>query len=95
VRELKNIVERCLIFCDRGEIDVADLPVEVRSVGGEPKADAGAEAEGGLGTLDDAEKTHIQRALMATGWNKSRAAKILAIDRNTLHAKIKRHGLGQ
>ncbi len=121
VRELRNVVERCLIFCDRENIDVPNLPAEVRgaiSLPTVPRATAltpaplaratedetvgaasGAIAVNGeamgIGTLEEMEKTLIHKALLASEGNKSKAARLLAIDRNTLYAKIKRFGLGR
>jgi len=90
VRELRNIVERCLILAEGERIEVADLPVEVRA-GAPPAASAGAGPE--PVTLDDVERRHIERTLASTGGNKTRAASLLGIDRATLYAKIKRYGL--
>jgi DNA-binding NtrC family response regulator len=99
-RELKNIIERCLIFCEKEAIDIADLPAEVRTAESAAHAAAAlssaAEAQGpdaGIATLEHAEQTQIRRALQVAGGNKSKAAKMLAIDRNTLHAKMKRFGI--
>jgi transcriptional regulator of acetoin/glycerol metabolism len=39
------------------------------------------------------EKAHVQAILERTGWNISRAARILDIDRVTLYHKIRKFGL--
>jgi Nif-specific regulatory protein len=39
------------------------------------------------------EKQHILETLTQTGWNKSRAAIILGIERSTLDRKIRRYDL--
>jgi DNA-binding NtrC family response regulator len=44
-------------------------------------------------TLADTETDQIRRVLTATGGNKSRAAKILGIERKTLYRKLDRMGL--
>jgi Nif-specific regulatory protein len=44
-------------------------------------------------SLSDVEKKHIVATLEATGWNKSRSAIILGIERSTLDRKIKRYDL--
>ena len=45
-----------------------------------------------VATLAAVARQRIQRALEVTAGNKSRAARILGIERNTLAAKMKRHG---
>ena len=47
------------------------------------------------GSLADMERRHILATLEHTGWNKSRAAGILGIERSTLDRKIRRHTLAQ
>ncbi|HAX42702.1 MAG TPA: hypothetical protein DCY80_09130 [Solibacterales bacterium] len=43
--------------------------------------------------LEDIEKVHIERVLTESGWNLSRSARVLGIDRTTLYNKIKRYNL--
>ncbi|MHC4391299.1 MAG: sigma 54-interacting transcriptional regulator [Planctomycetota bacterium] len=92
VRELRNILERCLIFCEREVIEVADLPHEVRAQLA-PAARGDSEPSGELATLEDLERRQIERALNKTGGNKTQAAKLLGIDRVTLYSKLKRHSI--
>ena len=47
----------------------------------------------GSESLADTEMEQIRRVLAATNGNKSRAAKILGIERKTLYRKIERMGL--
>ena len=47
-----------------------------------------------LPPLDDIEKRYIEYVLDKTDGNKSKAARILGIDRTTLYEKIKKHGIG-
>jgi DNA-binding NtrC family response regulator len=44
-------------------------------------------------TLADTETDQIRRVLSVTGGNKSRAAKILGIERKTLYRKLEKMGL--
>ena len=44
-------------------------------------------------TLADTEAEQIRRVLAAAGGNKSRAARILGIERKTLYRKLERIGL--
>jgi two-component system response regulator HydG len=43
-------------------------------------------------SLDEMERAHILRVLEECGYNQSRAADVLDIDRVTLHHKLKRYG---
>ena len=47
----------------------------------------------GPGSLAEAERAHVQSVLDASGWNITRAARILDVDRVTLYNKIKKYEL--
>jgi DNA-binding NtrC family response regulator len=59
-----------------------------------PSPAGDADATGWL-TLADIERMHLERTLAATMNNKSRAAKLLGIDRSVLRRKLQRHGLDE
>jgi DNA-binding NtrC family response regulator len=82
VRELQNAIERAVVVCNGTTIEPADLPVHVTAANG-----------GGPGALADVEKAHVQTVLDVQGWNITRAARVLGVDRVTLYSKIKRYGL--
>ena len=46
-------------------------------------------------SLADVERRHVLATLQATGWNKSRTASILGIERSTLDRKIRRYELSE
>ncbi len=92
VRELENVIERAAILTDGEEITLAELPENVVSLG---KAR-------GLGSTQDfslkqarraVEIDMIQRALRATGANRTHAARLLDISHRALLYKIKEYGL--
>jgi DNA-binding NtrC family response regulator len=80
VRELENAVERAMVVAQEPEIREQDFIFKTSVPNGAPK------------TLEDIEKAHILRTLELCGWNQTRAAEVLDIDRVTLHHKIKRYG---
>jgi len=82
VRELENAVERALVIGRGPEVQPSDFPFQLHP----------HEAAGGR-TLDEVERGHIERVLAECGWNLSRTARTLGIDRTTLYNKIKRYGL--
>jgi transcriptional regulator with GAF, ATPase, and Fis domain len=93
VRELKNVVERAVVLA-RGDYIVADdlrlSNLATASESGElDVAAAGYEPT----SLAEMERRHIAATLDATGWNKSKAASILGIERSTLDRKIRRYEL--
>jgi DNA-binding NtrC family response regulator len=84
VRQLQHMMERLTILAPSGRIDDAAVQDAIQSM--EPRETAGE-------TLADTESEQIRRVLAATGGNKSRAAKILGIERKTLYRKLERMGL--
>jgi DNA-binding NtrC family response regulator len=89
VRELENVIERAVVI-DPGPVIRAGLLPFCGEV--PPPAPAGVEdsAEGPL-TLLQAERSHIVRMLERCGWNIAGTARVLGIDRTTLHKKINRY----
>ena len=86
VRELENVIERAVIFCDGGFIGLKHLPEYMR-----PKEDISS-VSSGQGTLKDAvknfERQFIQQTLSAYGQNKETAAKALGVSLSSLYRKI-------
>jgi DNA-binding NtrC family response regulator len=83
VRELENVIERAVVIDQGPEVKVKHLPfcnVELPPVG-DPR------------TLLEVEKQHIEKMLERHEWNIAKTARILNIDRTTLHKKIKKLGL--
>lgn len=86
VRQLQHMIERLTILAPAGRIDEQAVKEAIRIA--EPK-----ETEGE--TLAGAEMEQIRKVLAATGGNKSRAARILGIERKTLYRKLERTGLAE
>jgi len=82
VRELENAVERALLINREPELPPEAFPFQLN-----PTAPSSGRR------LEDIERIHIERILTETGWNLSRAARVLDIDRTTLYNKIKRYSL--
>jgi transcriptional regulator with PAS, ATPase and Fis domain len=95
VRELEHAIRRQVVLCPRGgAIDSSQLPAAIiqgameAQEGEEPTSDAGLEPR-----LEALEGRLIRRALVTTGGNQTRAAKILKISRNGLAKRLKRLGI--
>ncbi len=84
VRQLQHMMERLTILAPQNRIDEVAVREAIELT--EPR-DSASE------TLADTEADQIRRVLSATGGNKSRAAKILGIERKTLYRKLERMGL--
>jgi len=97
VRELSNVLERAALLSDEQLITAAILTLpapESRRAAGAGVSNAQQPAHGqGSVSMDDAMRIHVNEVLAQTGWNLSRAAALLGIARNTLHARIRKYGL--
>lgn len=88
IRELKNVIERCIILCDN-ELTVEHLPIELQktdNINTKGKTLSAFE-------LASAEKLHIQKVLNYTNGNKTKTAELLGIALTTLYRKISDYGL--
>lgn len=84
VRQLQHLVEKLTILAPQGRIDREAVLDALQSL--EPREHGGE-------TLAETESEQIRRVLAAAGGNKSRAAKILGIERKTLYRKLERMGM--
>jgi transcriptional regulator with PAS, ATPase and Fis domain len=84
VRELKNLIERLVILAASDRIEVGDLPPPF---GGRASGQAGKPPDG-LQTLEEVERAYILQVIERLEGNKSRAAQVLGISRQTLRRKV-------
>lgn len=77
VRELKNEIERAVLFCRKKYLDAEDL------------SDKFIEKKFEIKTLREKEKEYILQILKLCKNNKSKAAQLLGISRQTLRKKLK------
>ncbi|MCU0291084.1 MAG: sigma-54 dependent transcriptional regulator [Thermoanaerobaculaceae bacterium] len=89
VRELEQLVRRLLI--DTGGL--ADEAAVHRLVLRRQPSPQAPEPPGAQGSLEDAERRHLEAVLASTGGNRSAAARILGIERKTLRRKAQRLGI--
>jgi DNA-binding NtrC family response regulator len=97
VRELKNALERAIVFSvvgrgavgeERDVLEPESFPETVRAA-----APGAASSVAGLRSLEDVEREVIAATLEATHYQISRSAEILGISRKTLLEKRKKYGL--
>ena len=90
-RELKNVIERAVIMCDRAEIGPEHISVGKAPAGIIPVDASLHEVRGDA--VRSAEKARIEETLRRTGGNKSHAAEALQVSYKTLLTKIKDYGI--
>ena len=93
VRELKNVIERAVVLCPGPVIDQEDLLLTKLATAGDTELPSGSEQQFAPASLADIERRYILATLNYTGWNKSRTATILGIERSTLDRKIRRYAI--
>jgi two-component system nitrogen regulation response regulator NtrX len=97
IRELKNIVERMVIMTPGRTITVEQLPDYLR--GDSHRVEAGSRLDNMLGinslreAREEFEKEFIIQKLEEFGWNISRTAEAIELERSNLHRKIKSYGI--
>jgi DNA-binding NtrC family response regulator len=84
IRQLQHMMERLAILAPGGRIDTAAVRHAIEQMDSR---------ESSSETLADTEAEQIRRVLAATNGNKSRAAKILGIERKTLYRKLEKMAL--
>lgn len=100
VRELKNLIERALVFANGDTILPEHFPVEIfdeRWTAGlaesEPSTTAPDDAaQAPILSLGEVEKRHIASVLKALRGNKLKAASALGISRTSLYDKLRQYG---
>ena len=86
VRELKNIVERLVLSFESSRIDMATIRLMVDELNGVKNKESAVVRENELlsGNFLDIKRRIIRLVLQEEGWNKSRTARRLEIDRMTV-----------
>ena len=87
IRELRNVIERSMIVCESGHLDIADLPFDIQNAHYEHSNDSSP----GSFELSAMERRHIARVLEYTKGNKTEAARLLKIGLTTLYRKIEEY----
>jgi two-component system response regulator HydG len=87
VRELENGIERAVALAQFSEITVADLPGRIRDHHSTRLVIDGVDPSE-LVTMAEMERRYVRRVLDACGGNKTKAAKVLGIDRRSLYRRL-------
>jgi len=89
IRELENIMERAVTLAQEEQLTIANLPPALV----EKAVHVVREEAGRLPTLAEREADYIRYVLERSGQNRTRAAKVLGIDRVSLWRKLKKFGM--
>ncbi|MBI4627302.1 MAG: hypothetical protein HY729_01225, partial [Candidatus Rokubacteria bacterium] len=85
VRELRNLIERLVILGASEFIEPKELPLPFAAPAAEVTLPEASQAPR---TLAEVERAHINQVMQRVEMNKSKAAKILGISRQTLRKKL-------
>lgn len=89
IRELENVIERCVVISNSKVIDINDIP---KYIWESDKCE-----DGNQGKLNDvvdvAEKNIIIKALEECDGNRTKASEVLGISRRSLHRKISKYNI--
>ena len=88
VRELRNVLERAVAMTQYDRVIVDDLPARVQQFT-RNKFVFGSEDPSNLVSLAELEQRYIVHVLQMVGNNRTRAARLLGLDRKTLYRKLK------
>jgi two-component system response regulator AtoC len=83
VRELENCVARAVVLAAGGVIRPEHLRLTEQA----------EQIAGPLSSLEEIERVHLERVLLATGGHKARTASILGVSRPRLNRLLRKHGL--
>jgi sigma-54 dependent transcriptional regulator, acetoin dehydrogenase operon transcriptional activator AcoR len=89
IRELVNVIDFACAVASNPEIAVDDLPDEVFRRFHDDTTATGADERG----TDGNQAAVLREDLRRAGWNVSAAARLLGIDRTTLHRRMRRLGV--
>jgi two-component system, NtrC family, response regulator AtoC len=84
IRELENVIERCVFLAEEGKISLRDLPKEMLATCQEQELFSFTEIK----PLAEVEITYIRHVLDKCGGNKQKAASLLGINRKTIRRKL-------
>ena len=92
VRQLENIVERCVVLAHEGEIGVEDLPPEIKDEDSQFKSAVDLlPAKLNLAeTMDKIEGALVRRALVRSDFVQVKAAEMLGVSKSNLQYKLKK-----
>jgi DNA-binding NtrC family response regulator len=93
IRELENVIDRMVILRRSDRLSAKDLPQDFGAFNPREGGPAESQTEPPSLPLRDEERRLITDALRKSGWNRSRAARLLKIPRHVLIYRIKKYSI--
>ena len=96
VRELENVIERAVALCTGEQIEISDLPQNIRNFVSKPDEDVAQLPPGGLdleALIDEIEVSLIRQALQRGKYSRKHAAQLLGLTTRSLRYRLQKHGL--
>ena len=98
IRELSNVIERAVLLKVGESVGIEDLGLAPVPMAAEPSQRESVDNHMTIDlsrgvVLDELERTVIERVLLQTGWNRTKAAELLGLSRETLRYRIEKHCL--
>lgn len=93
LREMKNVVKRAVLLCQGEYVDLDCIPAEMIHSAQESAKTKSAPIYDLKALQEVQEKEMIVKTLREVRYNKSKAARILNIDRKTLYLKMEKYGI--
>tara|TARA_B100000780_G_C21110139_1_gene448547 strand:+ start:1016 stop:2389 length:1374 start_codon:yes stop_codon:yes gene_type:complete len=93
LRELRNVMKRAVLLAGSGKIKEDHIPYELKSESPIASNDINIQTLDLKTVVANAEVNAIERALSECSYNKSKAARLLGVDRKTLYNKLEQYNI--
>jgi DNA-binding NtrC family response regulator len=90
IRELRNAIERAMLLSEGDELSDADFPLATGMV---PRLGDGVQLPAHGIDLEQLERSLVVQALERSGWNQTRAATLLGVNRDQIRYRIEKFKL--
>jgi DNA-binding NtrC family response regulator len=90
VRELKNLVERTVLLCNKTHLDIDDFAGQVQKV---PVGEMSSVIPASNLTLEEVEELMIRKNIQLYRNNLSKVAKALGLSRGALYRRLDKYGI--